>query len=383
LNPGDPFQLAEIRRSRANFFRTVPTGTGYWVIDSDPGSWEGSPAEEFVDILEMNRQLIDAHTTRGESTKLIYWMLWGWGTATREENRDRIMDGLAKRIHAPWLIAPYTRQTLDQVAKKGLLQQTVYFPYGVVEAEPFAPISYVKLHHSRETFKYLSDYPHLRGVMSNSQSPLVQLPNLVFFSELAWNPELSSLSDREVLKKVAALVYPGHADTLANGWLCLSQDDIEGSLKSAETLENLSKSSTSADGVIGRFIFPDAKWFFPYLIRLLRMHAHSLQSRQLLDSGEKAPDESLKAYLTEALETQKLHGFNIPPHTGGAKWLPERPWVVWGPDYDRVREAWKRFAQAQPPQAARIRDELQKILDKSDYEKPVLQRMMAFVLPKD
>src|SRR5205823_6419175 len=87
---------------RDHLYRLVPNADGYWIIDSDPGQWPGSPADDFVEVFVRNQRLMQAHNTTG--ARMVYWMHVGWGTGSYEENFGAILRGLRGRLGEPWSI---------------------------------------------------------------------------------------------------------------------------------------------------------------------------------------------------------------------------------------------------------------------------------------
>jgi hypothetical protein len=86
-----------------------------------------------VDILMMNRELIDRQAQLGPKAKLVYWMWFGWGNnPDRAANwRDTLKD-LAKRSPEPWLLTAADNNHWKVVDELGLAGRTVYYPYGAV-----------------------------------------------------------------------------------------------------------------------------------------------------------------------------------------------------------------------------------------------------------
>ena len=195
-DPSDPEQMAELRSARAEFYKICNNADGYWCLDSDPGRWEGSPASEFVDILMMNRELIDTHTTLGRRAKLIYWMWMSWGDKEREENWRETMDALVRRNPEPWWVTVAWEGHWKVTDERTLNDRIIYYPYGAIEPEPSLPFTTVV----PEVIPQVLDIPErigqIQGVMGNAQTPVCQLPNMYYFTRAAWDMDLRN-ADRE------------------------------------------------------------------------------------------------------------------------------------------------------------------------------------------
>lgn len=312
-NPADPGQFQDIMDNRANMYRLVNNGDGYWIIDSDPGKWKGSPAGELADIFAGNRRLIDEHADKGRSAKLIYWIHQGWGTGSPEENWRGTIEGIREKVHEPWWLTPCNENHLRLVSEMGYLGKSVFFPYGAIEPEPSNPFTHVKFDLLSNMINLALKHAGLVGIMGNAQTPFAQLPNIFCFAECAWNPERTKLSDDEILRKLGRFLFPAIEKELAEGWLALSTPGSGQAFEIARTLESLvEEGQTGAPGPGGRLIFPDSKLVVRDLALLVRIHACAEQVRELIeaDSKEDAILDAVSGYLSAVLEWQSRTGWH-------------------------------------------------------------------------
>ena len=312
-NPGDPTQLREIMDSRANMYRLISNGDGYWIIDSDPGKWKGSPASELADIFAGNRALIDGYADKGRDAKLVYWMWQGWGNGTPRENWRATIEGIRDKVHEPWWLTPCNDQHLALVSEMRYLGKSVFFPYGVIEPEPSNPLTHVKFADLAQTFALAERHPGLAGIMGNAQTPFAQLSNIFYLAECAWDTDETKATDEELLRRLARFLLPEIEDELAAGWLSLSKSGSKQAFDAADDLEAvLAGGRTGRPGAGGRFIFPDPKLVVSDLALLVRIHGGAEKVRESVEakSGDVAVGDAVFGYLRSVLEWQARTGWH-------------------------------------------------------------------------
>jgi hypothetical protein len=312
-NPADPAQMAQLRAAREAFYRVCDNADGYWVIDSDPGKWEGSPTNEFVDILMMNRQLITSATKLGPQAKLVYWMWFGWGTGSHEQNwRDTLKD-LQQRAPEPWWLTFASDEHGKIVDDLGLAGRSVYYPYGAVEPEPSLPFTTV----APPVLKKVLDVPNrigqIRGVMANAQTPLCQLPNIHYFTRSAWNMDLRVQGAQPAMAELARLIYPEQAQLLTKAWLSLGSDQAPNAAELADQLESLCKANRlGRPGAIGIKLFPDYGQVARDLAVQLRIHGTARRFCSMVADPNVSEDRLVRQlvdYCLQSLAWRKHNGF--------------------------------------------------------------------------
>lgn len=297
LNPADPVDLERLRDHREQFYRLCHNADGYWVIDSDPGGWPGSPAEDFVEILQQDRRLIDTCTRAGVSAKLVFWMWFGWGKGTPAENHQRCVQLLTESMGDNLWLTHAGPEHFATTAGTALRDRALFFPYGVVEPEPSQPFTTIfppLLCQAIETFRTAGPFA---GMMGNAQSPLAQLPNIWYLARCMWDPAYAQRAPEETLDDLAALIFPQSAQALAQGWLALNSDDpaqihqLQLRLDALLTTRRL-----GCPGVLGMLLFPTAERVVEDLLYLLRIH-HSARVFVQTCSEQVATDTALACLL--------------------------------------------------------------------------------------
>jgi hypothetical protein len=314
MNPGDPAQMDMIEAHRAQMYRAIPNASAYSIIDCDPGGWKGSPAEEFVDILLMNRGLLDG--IGRTDAELIYWMWWGWGTEREKENWERVLEGMESRLPEPWGLLVCNEDHLRLVARRGHLRRAVYFPYALVEDEPSPPYTHIRFQRIQEALAALSNYGGIRGAMCNAQTPFVQLPNIHRFHRLAWGQsdlERSPGTAYDAVLDLAAVLFPERPEALAKAWSAIAENAGADQLTAAaDRLEMAMKhGSLGRSGVAARFLPDEGLMIARDLVAQLRVHAAARRTAGLADAGapRAAILDSLREYLIAALGWQAVNGY--------------------------------------------------------------------------
>lgn len=244
LNPGDPVQLKRILDHRSDLYRTLPSADGYWVIDSDPGGWKGSPSSQFVDILIGHRKLIDTLCARPKEQPLIYWMWYGWGTGTQPENWKATLTDMKKRLPEPWRLCACTPEHLAVCREMNLLDRTLYYPYNTLETEPGGPLTDLRFDRIAKEVKIARE-AGLTGIQGNTQTPLVQIPNIACLAQATWHTD-TAVTDQMFLSELAGRLLSRDADVLAKAWHSLGQADGPNSLELADKLRHLAQDPTAA-----------------------------------------------------------------------------------------------------------------------------------------
>ena len=312
-DPSDPKQMAQLKAARAEFYKVCDNADGYWVIDSDPGGWRGSTASEFVDILIMNRQLINSHTKLGHKAKLIYWMWFGWGNREQKENWHDTVRDLVQRSPEPWLLTVAFPEHWKVAEELGVLDRVVYYPYGAVEPEPSLPFTTVVPPNLQKVLNVPERIGKIRGAMGNAQTPVCQLPNIYYFTQALWDMEQRNEPPERAVRELAKLIYPQKADILTQCWLSIAHPEAPHAEDLADQLEKLEKEKQlGRPGPIGIKLFPDYGQIARDLADQLRVHsATTAFCKMASDDGSK--DEQLLEQLTKycllSLAWRKNTGF--------------------------------------------------------------------------
>jgi hypothetical protein len=359
-NPADPAGMKEITSSRQALYRANPNADGYWIIDSDPGGWPKSPSQDFVEVLKMNRALLDRTVERGPRAGLIYWVLYGWGTGSKSENLNRILDGIDRGLPGGCQFLVHFPEDLKVLAAHQLLPRTLWFRYGSIEPEPSSTYTGLRFTEIRKSFQQIAGETSLGGVMGNAQTPLLQIPNLWLYHHLAWDRRYRDRDQNAVLLDVARQVYPAAAATLARAWRLLGEDDAAGSLRAAEELDALLRAhALGRPGTVGRYLPEEGAWLVGSLVKQLRLHAKALKLAAALDEGDVPAIQTAAADYLDGIRAMIAEtGFHPAPDKQGRNLLPFFNWYFPPGDWARIRGTLGGFRKANSTEAGRIYQEL-------------------------
>ena len=312
-DPSDPKQMAELRAARAEFYKICNNADGYWVLDSDPGKWDGSPASEFVDILMMNRELINEHTLLGDKAKLVYWMWIGWGTKEREDNWRDTVDELIRRSPEPWWMTVAWEGHWKVAAERKLANRTIYYPYGAIEPEPSMPFTTVVPQVIHDVLDITEWADEVRGIMGNAQTPVWQLPNMYYFARASWDLSRRNDPREDAVAELARLIYPEHAELLTKCWLSVGSPDAPDAAKLADELQTIvERGELGRPGPVGWKLFPTFDQVARDLAIQLRIHGLAMNFCKMAADENVSEDallEQLKAYCLWTLRWRKINGF--------------------------------------------------------------------------
>lgn len=289
LDPGNAEHFRAIMESREAMYRIINNADGVCNIDSDPGFFPGSPLSDYVKVLQGCRTLLDRHNLRGDKALLINWMLWGWGRAERiqihqlDEHQRRTVQLLKRELPEPWwlicsqfgFLPPGQYQFLPVCRDEGVLEKTVFLPYGIIEFEPSYPGTTIRIDDIRGTFNnQIAKFPGLSGVMGNVQTPLNQFPNLYFLTSAILDLDYRERSAKDVLGEMSAHLYPDHRQLLTDCFLALEDSEPARIEELAGQLDLLVREDRlGRPGVFGRKLFPDHRVVAESLILQLRLLA--------------------------------------------------------------------------------------------------------------
>jgi hypothetical protein len=317
LNPGDPQDFKAIMNSREALYRIVNNVDGVCNIDSDPGEWPGSPLSDYLKVLNGCRALLDQINIHHKDTKLIDWMWTGWGVQPKQifnrHNQVLTIQMLKRDLPEPWELVAGQNSFLTICRDEHVLEKTILLQYGLIEGEPAYPITDPRMNGMRDAFnKYLLKYPKIAGVMGNLETPLLQFPEMYFFTTNIWDPSYRVHTNEEVLADVSELLYPDHAKLIAECFLALQQKDAANAQASADQLEPLVHGDKLGRlGVFGRKLFPDHLIVARSLLLQLRYRAAQEKFAQIpADLTESEYVKRIANYLEAYLAWDTAHGWH-------------------------------------------------------------------------
>jgi len=172
------------------------------------------------------------------------------------------MQGIEKRVSDPREYLLIWAPQLQLAKELGVLRKSLFFPYGAIEGEPTFPLTNLNFA-ERRALHYTSGYAGLEGTMANSQTFLMQLPNIYYFTHFGWDDDTDKSSDRAVLETLGKLLFPQKADLLAQAWTQLQSRGSEATLAEAGRVDELVKSDhVGWLGTLGGYIFPEPPRFW-------------------------------------------------------------------------------------------------------------------------
>lgn len=362
LNPGNPEHFQAIMASREAMYRIVNNADGVCNIDSDPGFCPGSPLADYVKVLQGCRGLLDRHNIHGKQAKLINWMLWGWGRegmkmeGLAEHQRDTLQ-AIRQGLPEPWELICSQFGFLDAddhmflpvCREEGVLGKAVFLPYGNIEFEPSYPKTNLEIDAIRRTFAEQVDvFPELGGAMGNVQTPLLQFPDIFYFTSAMFDADYRNRTEQEVMADLAGYLYPEQKPLIADCFLAMKEREpdkvgaLAGRLDSVIREERLGR-----PGLFGRKLFPDYRIVATSLLLQLRLRA----AQEALEQDASPTEKRLCEYFDAYLAWDTTHGW----HTlwGWDKWPPsderfaavaEKLWANLGDDkaredaFERIRD---------------------------------------------
>ncbi|MHB1459248.1 MAG: hypothetical protein ACYC0V_20250 [Armatimonadota bacterium] len=238
VNPGDPIAMKQMMDWRKKLLQPLSNADGFVIIDSDPGGYPGSNNQEFINLLGEHRNLLD---NLRSGIELTYWMHMGWpgycrfyetgnlSISTPEEFED-VLTRLRTLNPEPWGLA----NGLRYAEKLGLESRVVSYNYGAIEGEPSFPMT---------NFGGMSAYnagkdTTPKGVIGNSQTHCVQLPNTFAFARGA---QRLSITDADYIQFANDLL-PGNGKLIVDGWKALAGSNSTAMRSIAVSIDSLSGS---------------------------------------------------------------------------------------------------------------------------------------------
>jgi len=273
-NPGDPGQLKEIMQSHETMYRIINNVEGICTIDCDPGGWPDSPIEDFMRVFKGDRSLVDKYSVYGRETKLINWMWFGWGKWRVSDPKlvAETIQAMKSSVPEPWWLIAGFPGFLPVCKEEGVLEKTVFFPYGVIEGEPSYPGTNLSIEAVGSSFDVMRDYPSLAGRMGNTQTPMLQFPHIFHLLQCTWDIEKSRLPEREVLLQISELLYPESKQLIADCFASLPEKDVSKLAGVTAKLDTVMREKKlGRPGLLGRKLFPNTDFVAQSLLQQLRL----------------------------------------------------------------------------------------------------------------
>ena len=310
IDPRDKDEVAELIAARRTFVEPLAQADGFWIIDSDPGGYPGSSPREFVQLLELHRNMLDRLRP---GIALLYWMWQGWTdefaycpgwTDNVQPCWREALEQLVEVDPAPWGILACWKGHFAAAAELGLTSKTLYFPYGAIESEPSFPFTHWESQDVAAAFTLVSPDRYPLGVMGNAQSHCLQLPHTYLFQQMATGATLESVD----LQAFGEGVMPGWGHVLARAWKALGGADWRVLVPVADALAEIPPEVQLPRGKWAGLCFGQVDRLVEDLKALVALKTQVLRLREeLAQAGE--IDSVLKSLLPPFENWAKRHGF--------------------------------------------------------------------------
>ncbi|MHB0999122.1 MAG: hypothetical protein ACYC27_07740 [Armatimonadota bacterium] len=317
LNPGSKDDMDRLMLVRRTLFEYLPNSDGYVIIDSDPGGYIGSTNEEFTNLLWRHLDVIKEYNPKA---MLFYWMHVGWETYNRmwqkiQEEKgpidlqftvkdyEEVIAGLMKRPNENWAVTSGMPVHQEAIAKFGVQDRTMFFPYGVVEGEPTFPLTNYYPDWEGEMLKRYNPCDMQQGAMANAQTHVVQLPATYMYSHFING---GTLEDMDLVGFADGLI-PGIGQLIADSWVSMYSGDTAKMRELASNVDG-KVDARYEQGPYSGLLFGSAKRFLEDLAMQLRYRAASVDLINIMESeGDWKP--ILKDLHTTWSAWQKRTGF--------------------------------------------------------------------------
>jgi hypothetical protein len=297
---------------RAKLLAPLAKMDGVAIIDSDPGGYPDSSNQEFVDLLAAHRAMLD---TLRPGIELIYWMHAGWRgygrfykigdmlTPSTDAERMETLALLKEKNPEPWGVA----NGLEYAKKLRIAERVISFNYGRIEGEPTFPMG----NFGRNTAYEGGALPGPRGVMGNTQTHCIQLPNTFAFARGAAGKPVTEADYIGFAEKL----IPGLGETIVRAWKTLAGNDQQAMRACAIDLERI-PSRRLRPGPLKGLLFGSSKRFVKDLVMMLRVRAGFLALQSAAHRGANLKD-SLDEFVEALKRWQHQHGYENSMRWGG------------------------------------------------------------------
>lgn len=304
INPADADAVALMMKQRARLLEPLAAMDGLFIIDSDPGGYPGSTNPEFVNLLAQHRKLLDRLRP---GIELVYWMWAGWPAYARfyetgefawgkPEEFEEAIELIEAAGLEPWGIAC----TQERARQLGRADRVLMFQYGAIEGEPTMPLT----NFGGEQAHTFGRPGGLRGVLGNSQTHCVQLPNLLAFARGAAGKPLPKDADYVAFANDLIL---GRGAAIVSGWEALAGTDPVVMRAQADQLEQIAAQPLTT-GPLKGLLFGDPARFMQDLVLQLRYQA-AFRDVVAAAQAKVNPAEPLQVYLTALEAWYARHGY--------------------------------------------------------------------------
>ncbi len=304
------------------------------------------------------------------------WQGWGftsWDPAAREPVIAATVRGMRDRLPEPWMLIAGTGHYLPYLERLGVLDRTVYLPYGAIEAEPSLPFTNVEPEAIRGAIEGAARFPGLAGFMGNVQCPLLQLPQAYAMMEGLWGGTPASIGSGG-LRDLARLLQPDvdFGPAVATAMATLNATDPAPIDTAIASLRGAAAGSGGRPGLLGRLLFPSSTQVVDDLVHQLELRRAEAAFASAVEAGVEAADLAplVAGYFRQCLRWEERHGYFAVMNVGRLESLFPRPPIP----RDTIR-TWPPFV----PYAVGLRDALERAGDPGGtrFFEPIARELRA------
>jgi hypothetical protein len=213
---------------------------------------------------------------------------------------------------------------LQMCKDAGVLNRTVALPYSTIEAEPSYPATRISLEGVSNILRVVHGFPDAAGAMGNVQCPLIQFPRTHYLLSSLWNRDYMSVSEATALTDASRLLYPEHAQFVADCFAALNSTRPGETTEVFDRLHELTQEGRLGQaGAYGRTLFPNSNFVAESLIMQLRLQA--AQQRLFHECAASPTQDALLQFLEMAFDAyltwDEAHGWH---DLWGASWPPRQ-----------------------------------------------------------
>jgi hypothetical protein len=311
VDPADPVEFGKLMAWREQITRPLARTDSVFIIDSDPGGYPLSSNVDFVHLLGAHRRMLDRIRP---GIEVVYWSHFGWESYSRYYHTAVIKRGEAPEAREavslfarqsrsePWSVANsgFPDDFLDPI---GMGDRVLSFPYGAIEGEPSFPFTLF----NGEQVYVGGRRQGQRGVLGNSQTHCVQLPNTFAFARTAQG--LSTTQSDYV--RFASELLPAQGAVLVEGWEALQGVDSLRISAAVSRLESMPRPLRT--GPLRGLLFGSPERFVADLVAQLKMVAALGEFRVALNAvprEETMVKRRLGEFALAAENWQTRHGYS-------------------------------------------------------------------------
>jgi hypothetical protein len=330
VDPADPVAFGKLMAWREELFRPLAAADGLFIIDSDPGGYPHSSNLDFVYLLGAHRRMVDRLRP---GIEIVYWSHFGWesygkfyATGNLFDASGQVLRGppaeareavalLAKQARSePWSVANsgFDNDYLDPI---GMGDRVLAFPYGAIEAEPSYPFTIYRGEvrvsaggrRLQPAYEAAIEKAGPRGVLGNSQTHCVQLPNLFAFARGARGLP----AEKSDYVAFANELIPGQGELIVEGWESLQGDDAARMESAAKRLAAL-PAGPLRGGRLQGLLFGNGERFVDDLAVQLRAASTLHRFRVAVKASprdETVVTQTLSAFAEAISAWQRKHGY--------------------------------------------------------------------------